>query len=870
MIKDEFLKFLSLSDSVIKASDGWLTLTDGTRVMDFVSQYGASPFGGTDAQLAREIQGFFERRDPVLCQPLKTQNALALKRRLLQLAGFDGGEVFLCQSGAETVEVAIKLARSATGKRATIALSGGFHGKTTGAVQLTANSEYRDYFGVENQFVRHLEIGPICDLEADFAQLVGDGTVNALVLELVQGEGGMRALNVDWAQKLAKLCRENDVLLIVDEIQTGLGRLGASLAIDLYGIRPDMVLLSKALGGGIVPIGACIVAPRVTPTNFSIFHSSTFANNDFTCFVANAFLDRLNDLNRNAKDIGDYLEIQLNLLVEGFPDIFSRASGLGLMRGLHLKPLCDTQSYVSTFFWHSGLIAYAASAWLFRKRNLLALPCFSMTSCLRLQPPLTSDRAFVDSAISSLRALAQMLRSDTGYLSLIAPIEAKIDHQVPMRVAPTLAKPAVKKTAKLSRRLQFNMHPLHDRSYMNSLPRGVEHLNYGDSRLFDKRVTELSKIVSGFAAECYELPEMDFDGTNVGGRLFGINLTADQMLAQTPVERARTLGIIAKSATEYQADVVGLGAFTSIISRGGFLLRKLDAAVTAGSSLTAVSAVEAAMSKPALVTPAHFGVVGANGGVGMLCWQMLLLAATKTANISSIGLFYNPHNPLALAELAKSVKRCVSGWQHLPQCALGSVEINALCEVQTLAKPYFSMSDPRQALAGFAAAIAEVLGKDLIVISPSNDAAALRRVDRFLLATNSTQNLDSLYLHANNALLYDIGMPATVDPAMLKSSGSTSVTAGLVRASTPWEFGRGNIVDLPPGVMLGCFGETLTLAATDPGAAPAGALIRLDEAMRVGELARSIGFAPTVESLAPAAAGPHFEATEISIHTMAV
>ncbi len=852
MVRDQLLEFLSLSAKVEKFSDGWMTLESGQRVLDFVSQYGANPFGGTDESMNSAVKEFFERGEPALCQPLSTHHSLSLKRRLSELAGFgQDGQVFLTQSGAESVELGIKLARATTGRKAMIALERGFHGKTTGALQLTANADYRNFFGVENDFVRRLAVGTVDELRAAFETLVADGAVNAVMLELVQGEGGMVALERAWVQALATLAREHDLLLIVDEVQTGLGRLGVPLALEHFGIEPDVVLLSKALGGGLVPIGACVARPDLVPREFSVYHSSTFANNNFTSFVACAFLDRLDALSANSRVMGDYLGDALDQLVKDHPNVFSHVSGIGMMRGLHLKPCHDEMSYVANFFRDSGLVSYLIAGWLFRKESVLVMPCFSCTSCLRVQPPLNADRAFINRGIAGLSALGELLQRESGYLALLGDFESKSPCTVAMRPSfPSMRVRAIGHHRARFRRMQFNIHPLHARSYMNSLPGASNGLAPDTRKRFEERVGTLSDIASGFGAECYSMPELEFDGTIISGRLYAINLTAEQMLGLSPLERRKTVALIAESSTRYGADVIGLGAFTSVIAQGGFLLRGLDATVTAGSSLTAYSAVHQSLENPPLAYAENFGVVGASGSVGALCWQMLILAVAEGASVRSLSLLYNPANPRALGELSKTVTRSLRSWTAMSASVGASAPavglLGAIAAAFERGCERASRVSPEATLAAFSAAVAEVLGRNLICICSSDDHTALGGIDRFLLATNSPHGLESLYTGARDARLYDIGMPASVDGARMALNGCETYTAGLIAASKPRTLGHGNMVDLPDGTLLGCFAETLTLAATDSTAAPAGAVIKLAEALRVGELAASIDLSPTV------------------------
>lgn len=839
MIRDALFDFFSLNTEVETARNGTLNI-GGRDVLDLLCQYGASPFGGTPPVLAKAIQGFFDAPNPILCQPLSAAHAKTLKTRLAALCGMEGGDVILTQSGAETVELAVKLAQAATGKRHMIALSGAFHGKTTAAVQLTANREYARYFGVQGDFVRRMDIGALDQLEADFARLTADKKVNAVLVEVLQGEGGMVEVPTPWLQRLRQLCRDADIMFIVDEIQTGLGRTGVMLASQDMGLCPDVVLLSKALGGGVVPIGACIMRSGLMPPDFTIFHSSTFSNNNFTAFVASRTLDLIEDTLPEIQVGIEALDQRLSDLVKRYPDVFSHASGRGLMRGLHLRETHDEQSLTANFQWNSGLRSYAIAAWLLNKQGILTMPCFSRPSCLRIQPPLGLSAEQIDTAFVALEKLAELLRRPGADLVLLGGSEPQ------MTVTPS-PRPVRRPSRPAERRFQFNMHPLHAWSFTSSMPQDVDAFGAEARSSYLERGHVIGAVSSGFAATCLDIPEFRLGDTLIDGRLFGINLTADQMINLNARQRASLQATMATSAEDYGADVMGLGAFTSIITNPSLRRLTTGAVVTPGSSLTAYTAVEAALNDPPLTSPASFGVIGANGSVGGLCVQMLILAALRGQGVDRVVLLFNPKNADARRSLAKSLRRWTKAWAVAetpagddPFAWTGLRAVAEIFQVKSQGADLMALPDL------FAQAVAQVLGRPLIDLAPSDSAEALAGIDRLLLATNATGDLGVLFACRAGAYIYDIGMPASVSKDWASKAPVTVRSAGLARLPGDWQFGHGNIVNLPRGVSLGCFAETITLAATDPTAAPSGPAIALDQACRIGALARMVGIEPTL------------------------
>ena len=236
---------------------------------------------------------------------------------------------FLCNSGTEAVEGALKFARAATKRAGIVATMRGFHGKTMGALSATWGPEYRDLFGPLVPGFSHV---PFNKPEALDAAITTDTA--AFIFELVQGEGGVRPATPEFAHEAARLCAERGALLIVDEVQTGFGRTGTLFAIEQYGIAADILCLAKSIAGG-MPMGA-IAFSRKLGDLAKRSHSTTFGGNPLACAAAIAAIGeiRRRDLARNARERG----LQL---VEGLRGIRSdrirEVRGLGLLVGVELK-----------------------------------------------------------------------------------------------------------------------------------------------------------------------------------------------------------------------------------------------------------------------------------------------------------------------------------------------------------------------------------------------------------------------------------------------------------------------------------------------------------------------------------------------------
>jgi acetylornithine/LysW-gamma-L-lysine aminotransferase len=280
-------------------------------------------------------------------------------------------KVFLCNSGTEAMEAALKFARLSTGKIGFISAMRGFHGRTMGA--LSATFKYRDEFEPllpGNRFV------PFNNLEKLVASV--DADTAGIVLEVVQGEGGVRPADVEYMQSVRRLCDEKGVLLIVDEVQTGFGRTGRMFACEHMQISPDMMTLAKAMAGGI-PMGAVLCSDQITPALGK--HGSTFGGNPLACAAALAAIGFIeeNELSLAASENGAYF---LELLQQRPSSKIRDIRQIGLMVGVELK--AKSRPVIESLL----------------KRRILALP--AGPTVVRLLPPLVITRPQLETVASQL------------------------------------------------------------------------------------------------------------------------------------------------------------------------------------------------------------------------------------------------------------------------------------------------------------------------------------------------------------------------------------------------------------------------------------------------------------------------------------
>jgi acetylornithine/LysW-gamma-L-lysine aminotransferase len=302
--------------------------SDGRAYLDCVGGQGVANLGHANTAVADAIAE--QARMLASCTELFYNDRRAeLYGVLAEILPTALDRVFLCNSGTEAVEGALKFARAATKRTGIVATMRGFHGKTMGALSATWGPEYRELFGPLVPGFSHV---PYNKPEALDAAITVDTA--AFIFELVQGEGGVRPASPEFAREAARLCAERGALLIVDEVQTGFARTGTLFAIERYGIEPDILCLAKSIAGG-VPMGA-IAFSRKLGDLAKRSHSTTFGGNPLACAAAIAAIGQIRrlDLARNASERGAQLMGGLRAIRS---DRVREVRGLGLLVGVELK-----------------------------------------------------------------------------------------------------------------------------------------------------------------------------------------------------------------------------------------------------------------------------------------------------------------------------------------------------------------------------------------------------------------------------------------------------------------------------------------------------------------------------------------------------
>jgi len=317
--------------SIVKGKGSLVWDSEGKEYVDFMTGIGVALVGHSNDYVIAAIK---EQADKLItCHGTFYNDARAgFMERLVKAAPKGLGKALLANSGTESVEAAIKLARRHTSKKKITSMKGAFHGKTYGSLSATWNRKYRDPFGPLLDGFEFAEYGD----PASLAQLVDNETA-AVLAEPVQGESGIIIPPPDYFRQVREICDQKGALLILDEIQSGLGRTGRMWASEHWGVTPDIMTVSKGLGGGI-PIGAAVATDEVAASLKGGEHTSTFAGNPLSCAAGSATLDFIakNDLPGKAREKGEKMKAGLSKIASGHR-LVKEVRGLGLMLAMQSR-----------------------------------------------------------------------------------------------------------------------------------------------------------------------------------------------------------------------------------------------------------------------------------------------------------------------------------------------------------------------------------------------------------------------------------------------------------------------------------------------------------------------------------------------------
>jgi ornithine--oxo-acid transaminase len=393
---------------------------DGRRILDFLSGYCVHNTGHNHPYIIQALKDEMDRCGPAMLQSHVPELAGELARRLCELAGGNLEKVFFGSSGSEGVEAAIKFARATTGRAGIVYAKSSFHGLTNGALSLMNDAFWRERFGPLLPDTLGVPFGDIAALEA----ALSDKRHAAFIVEPLQAEGGIQIPTKEYLQKAQELCGKSGTLFVLDEVQTGMYRTGTFLAAHQFDVQADMVVLAKALSGGLMPVSAVLMTNKIYRAVYSslkraIVHTSTFSENSLSMRAGLAALDVLQreELGPRALQLGESFRAKLRSELAGF-DTVKEVRGMGLLNGIEFIPpkkLAFRVLYEAFNKIHPAMFGQIVVMRMFREKGMLTQICGNNFMVLKAAPPLTATSEQLDEFVRAIRDVVEMAQTSPAF-----------------------------------------------------------------------------------------------------------------------------------------------------------------------------------------------------------------------------------------------------------------------------------------------------------------------------------------------------------------------------------------------------------------------------------------------------------------------
>ena len=399
-----------------------LFVEDGRRVLDFLSGYCVHNIGHNHPDVVRALQAELERCGPAMIQTHVADLAGELAEKLCMRGGGRLAKVFFASSGSEGVEAAIKFARAHTRRAGVLSAEHAFHGLTCGALSLMSDKFWTEGFG---PLLADTAAIPFGDLRALQRELKSKRFA-AFIVEPIQSEAGVCVPDREYLRAAESLCRRFGTLFVLDEVQTGMYRTGPFLAAHYFGVEPDMVILAKAMSGGLVPCGAVLMSDAVYRSVYSslpraFVHTSTFSENSLAMRAALATLEVLEkeELGQRSIEAGKYLQARLAETLGDFAMV-KEVRGVGLLMGIEFQPprqLHLRVPYQGFAAVHPAMFGQIVVMRLFRDSGFLTQICGNNFMVLKVAPPLVVTDAQLDAFVRAVHDVVVLAHSPGAFWS---------------------------------------------------------------------------------------------------------------------------------------------------------------------------------------------------------------------------------------------------------------------------------------------------------------------------------------------------------------------------------------------------------------------------------------------------------------------
>ena len=766
-----------------------------------------------------------------------------------------------------------------------LAFKGSFHGKTSSSLKVTFNKSYREPFeglsALRPNFLGFEDVERIPEIVSDrvctFYYPVIEGTkvvlravtvtrVIAFLLEIVLGEGGIRPVPDATLEHLAGLAGHSSVPLVIDEIQTGCGRLGTVFAYHetpLGKIAPEYVTLSKALGGGVGKIGATLIREDIYDHDFGVLHTSTFGEDDLSSRLALKTLDIITrpDFAETVRDTGDYLCRQLTELKQEFPEIIQEVRGKGLMVGVELTTLHDRSPFFRAT-GKQGVLSLLVASYLLEHHGIRLLaplttilkgnPGKKRLSMLRIQPPATITREELGRLFTALREVFTIIRNNNEYCLIahlvgetVAPAERQHPEHVPV------SWPVLEETRHIDARTGFVVHPttlenLVEYYFPSFAARDWQARALGDWWNLVSRFLEPVHVKSSYVTS----DDFCLENSLVFVPYFPEYLVTRQAphLRKEIRDKIQDAVTLAKELGDENipVSIVGLGAYTSIATQNGLSINDYEMPVTTGNAYTTALSIlgilEAARRTGLDLTRARVAVVGASGNIGLVVAQIL---APRVGHLKLIGRDRERgvlRLRFARGECLKEVIKAVA------ELRAEGANLSALG--QTARRIDTVLADaPRYRDAIQAGTLSDANVRELEALLPAGAAieieaglTELKDCDIVAVATSSPdRNLIRPEMVKRGAIVCCTSVPTNLSAEFeTRQSEFVAFDGGLARLPDGSEL---HFVGMPAdGLAYGCLSETLVLGFDGQNHSFAKGVLTSSHVCQVMDMAQTHGF----------------------------
>ncbi len=746
-----------------------------------------------------------------------------------------------------------------------LALEKSFHGKLMGSVQLTYNKMFRrpfQYLGLNVRFVPMDQPDILERILKDerrvlFDLAIENGVVrlverelpvfSAFIIEPIQGEGGIRLLTPEFAHIIRRFCNTVGCPLIVDEIQSGLGRAGTFLASSLIGLQGDYYLLSKSLGGGIAKISVLLVRQSLYCEKFGVIHSSTFADDDFSCAIALQVLDMLEENNgaayHQAAERGEQMMRAFNRLKADYPEIVKEVRGKGLFIGIEFHPQDHASSMILRGSAYSDSLGYLLAGYLLRNQGIRVAPTGSASHVLRFEPSIFITDAEIQRLEMALRSVCDLLRFQ-DVQALVAPFADQ-------------SRTSSNTRARDFRTIEISHHrtseetlsrPVRKVAFINHLisPEGLRQVDPSLAGLAEHKLREFVLRMDPMKKTAPYPPVRIHSplGTAVDFILYPLCVASEQMghyLATGEFDDIRhDIEERVLAAKEDGCEVAGLGMYTSIVTKNCTTLKVSQIGLTSGNALTIAMGIEA-MEKAAMdrhwnMETLSLVVVGAAGNIAS---TYCTLFAERLSRIILVGTQHHTS-----AQRMKKVVYAI--YQHCWEQIVAGRALHGI-PARLMDEPlirFWRHGQPPTKEAG--RAISEFLEKQYgqdPFITIGNDDQVIRQGQLVLCAANSPTPFLNTDHFQEAAVICDIAVPGNIVSGLSSERPDLlTLQGGIVATPNGESLPAGTRAFLSEGQLFACMAETAVLGLSGFKEHYSYGAIHSAQVREIGLLSKAHGF----------------------------